>query len=318
MENRLPLVTVITPTYNQAHYLAQCIDSVLIQDYPVIEYIVLNDGSKDNTEEILKRYMGRIIWETQPNMGEYRTIHKGFGMSRGNYIVILSSDDYLFPGALSTLVSFMEENPGYIIGYPDYNIVDEDNQLIQYVRNYDYNFENAVRWFACMPGPAAILRREVYEKLGGRDTNFRYVGDFDFYLRAGLLGQFARVPATVAAYRWHSTSATQGRNKIVAEEHLRLARKFFSTPNLPKSILNLKKESLSSAYYLAGIVCSTNPSDLRKRYYFLRAFLSSPRIHLGEYSYRLQLILQSLVGNMIQKKICNWVENRKTKILATG
>jgi len=313
MDTQFPLVTIITPTYNQAHYLVQAIESVLSQDYPHVEFIVLNDGSKDHTEEILKKYTGRLIWETQPNMGEYRTIHKGFGKSKGEYILILSSDDYLLPGAIRSLVGYMLDHPELIIVYPDYNIVNETDETIQHIRNYDYNFLNAVRWFACMPGPAALIKRSVYEQLGGRDTSFRFVGDFDFYLRAGLLGPFDRVPQTLAGYRWHIGSQTQQKNYRQAEEHIRLVKKFYSNINLPDEVLKVKSEAFSSAYYLAGVVCSDNRTNWRKRWYFIRAFLFAASKYFDEYQYRLDIILQSLFGENIQKQIHGLMERRKLK-----
>ena len=103
MQN-LPLVSIVTPTYNQAEYLAETIESVLAQDYPNIEYIVLDDGSTDSTPEVLNRYSGRVRWERHDNMGQARTLNKGWAMSRGEFIGYLSSDDLLLPDAISKLV----------------------------------------------------------------------------------------------------------------------------------------------------------------------------------------------------------------------
>ena len=84
-KNDLPLVTIVTPTYNQADYLAETIDSVLAQDYPNIEYIVIDDGSTDHTMEVLKQYEGRIHWERQSNMGQAATLNQGWAMAKGQY-----------------------------------------------------------------------------------------------------------------------------------------------------------------------------------------------------------------------------------------
>jgi glycosyltransferase involved in cell wall biosynthesis len=96
------LVTIITPAYNRANYLDETIQSILNQDYPNLEYIVLDDGSKDNTVEVLKKYRGRIIWETHPNIGETRTVNKGLSMAHGDIIGIVNSDDPLLPGAVAS------------------------------------------------------------------------------------------------------------------------------------------------------------------------------------------------------------------------
>lgn len=292
-----PLVSIIIPTYNHEKYLEQAINSVLSQDYPNFELLVLNDGSTDKSEEILRKYIGKFFWETHTNMGEYRTIDKGFNLSKGEYILILSSDDYLLPGSISSLVRYFQEHPKLAVVYPDYDIVDDQNNLIQHIDNYQYCYENSVRWFACMPGPAALLKRELYSKLGGRDFKFRYVGDFDFYLRAGLLGEFSRVPATLACYRWHAGSQTQQKGERIAKEHLELVQKFYSQNSLPLNIRKLKRESTCSAYYIAGVVCSENPKNWLKRWYYLISILYFPSKYCGEYKHRWSTILKSFWGN---------------------
>src|SRR5687768_3277938 len=108
---KLPLVTVITPAYNQGIFLRDTIESVLTQDYPNIELLVLNDGSTDNTEEILKEYTGRIKWETQPNMGQTPTINKGWRQTTGEIITWLNSDDTYLPGAVRSGVDYLMKHP---------------------------------------------------------------------------------------------------------------------------------------------------------------------------------------------------------------
>src|SRR4051812_39582335 len=106
-----PLVTVITPTYNRADYLPETIASVLGQDYVNFEYIVLDDGSKDDTVSLLKRYDGRLTWYTHPNMGEARTVNKGWGMARGDFVVTVNSDDPVRPGLLRAGAEFLQARP---------------------------------------------------------------------------------------------------------------------------------------------------------------------------------------------------------------
>src|SRR5207247_391526 len=97
--NTYPLVSIVTPAYNQAEYLAETIESVLAQDYPNLEYIVLDDGSTDHTREVLKKYDGKLRWESHKNMGQARTLNEGWRKANGVYIGYLSSDDILYPGA---------------------------------------------------------------------------------------------------------------------------------------------------------------------------------------------------------------------------
>src|ERR1700687_3132734 len=110
MQNReWPLVTVITPAYNQGIFLRDTIESVLAQDYPHIEYFVLDDGSTDETAKILEEYSGRIKWETHPNMGQTATINKGWRLTNGEIITWLNSDDTYLAGSVGRGVEYLRE-----------------------------------------------------------------------------------------------------------------------------------------------------------------------------------------------------------------
>src|SRR5438045_2699555 len=119
-----PLISFITATYNTAPYLRETIDSVLAQTYPNIETIVLDDGSSDNTVDILKSYGTRIMWESHPNMGETRSVNKGFGIAKGEYIIVVSADDPVKPNLADVGIQWMEAHPEALIGYPDWDTID--------------------------------------------------------------------------------------------------------------------------------------------------------------------------------------------------
>ncbi len=278
-----PLLTVITPTYNRADYLVEVIESVLSQNYPNLEYIVLDDGSKDNTKEILEKYTGRLIWDSHPNMGETLTVNKGFTMARGEIVGVVNSDDPLLPGALENIARFMVEHPEIGVVYPDWNMIDARGNLIEHMTTFEYRYVDMLRWHHCMPGPGTFFRKEVVQTLGGRDPQFRYVGDFDFWLRAGLITDFARLPQTLATFRVHPGSASSSQtNERMAEEHIRLVNKIYTLPNLSPEALTVKQEAYSSAYYIAGCVCQSGNPSVRKAYLW-KAFTLYPSKYFSEY-----------------------------------
>lgn len=203
-----PLVTVITPAYNRADYLAETIDSVLLQDYPNIEYVVLDDGSTDSTVQVLQRYANRLTWESRQNVGETRTVNRGFERARGEIVGIVNSDDPLLPGAIRMIAQLMQERPELLVVYPDWDMIDADGNRIERITTFEYDYINMLRWHHCIPGPGAFFQRSVVDQLGGRDPEFRYVADFEFWLRAGMLGPFARIPRTLATFRWHPGGAS--------------------------------------------------------------------------------------------------------------
>ncbi len=205
-KKQYPLVSIITPSYNRASYLEETINSVLSQNYPNIEYIVLDDGSTDDSLEVIKKFKKRIIWDSHKNMGEANTVNKGFKMAHGEIIGVVNSDDPLLPHAISEIVEFMQDNPETIVVYPDWKKIDQTGKDIEYVKTVEYNYEYMIKQHFCTPGPGAFFKRKVMNILKGRDPQFKYVSDFDFWLRAGLIGPFARLPKTLATFRVHPDS----------------------------------------------------------------------------------------------------------------
>lgn len=291
-----PRVTVVTPVYNQAALVGETIESVLSQDYSNLEYILFDDGSTDGTRDVLAGHASRARVESHPNMGEARTVNRGFSLAGGELVVVVNSDDPLLPGAISRLVDAMVARPDALVAYPDWRMIDERGDTIEVTRTFEYRFADMVRWHHCMPGPAAMMRKTLIDRLGGRDPQFRFVGDFDFWLRAGLLGPFIRVPEILATFRVHRGSASVAqKNPAMAAEHVRLVDKFFALEGIPNDILALRREAYSSAYFVAGVVSGNTPS-LSKLRYFARAILRAPLKYLGEYRGRLAGIAYHLLN----------------------
>lgn len=273
-----PLVSIITPTYNRGQtYLRETIDSVLEQDYSNFEYIVLDDGSTDNTCDLLASLDDpRLHWETHQNMGETRTVNKGFRMAQGEYIIVLSSDDKLLPGAISTAVSFMEAHPNVLVGYPDFQIIDGDSQPVNEVQSPEYSYSNMLRWHHCFPQVGTIIRRSALEHEPERDPAFRYRGDFEFWLRMGLHGPFAHIPATLASWRQHTEGATSARwGPELAAETVAIVEKLYSRPDLSSNVRKLRRPALAAACMVAGLECLPHHRREARRY-FLHSIFACP------------------------------------------
>ena len=253
MDSAAPLVTIVTSTYNHANYLRQAIDSVLNQTYSAIEYLVVNDGSKDHTEEILKSYGDRFSWTTQPNMGETPTLNKAVRLAKGEFIAKLSSDDTLYPTAVSDMLAQFLHRPELVVVYSDFDLVDEYGVKYESIQKPDFHPIDPIRKHLCLPGPGTLFRKEIFDRLGGFDTSFRILFDMDFWWRASLLGPFTRVPRPLAAFRQHRNSQSSMGGVRMAEETVRCVQKFYSLPNLPKPIQSIRGEAFSSAYFSAAM-----------------------------------------------------------------
>jgi glycosyltransferase involved in cell wall biosynthesis len=293
-----PLVTIITPVYNGEEYIKEVIESILNQDYPNIEYLILDDGSQDRTPEILKNFSEKIKIIRHSNIGESRTVNKGFKLANGEYIGVVNSDDPILPKSISKIISEFQNNRETQVVYPDYKIIDEKNNLIRIQKTHDYNYSEMVARHQCTPGPCAFFKKSLVEKIGGRDPTFKYVSDFDFWLRGGLIGPFKRIPEVIATYRIHSLSATESKKgREMAKEHIRLMDKYFSMEDIPKDILSLKKEAYSSAYYTAAYYCGDD--DKISRFYYYKALKKRPLLYLTKYRPdRLPIIIKKLIDGL--------------------
>lgn len=249
-----PLVTIITPTFNRDLFLEETILSILNQNYQNLEYIILDDGSSDKTSKIIEKYKDRIIWISHKNMGEVKTVNKGLLLAQGEIISIVNSDDPLLPGSINKIVKFMVNNPGIIVAYPDWVRIDEKGNEIEKIITSEYKYEYMLRAHDNVSGPGTFFRRIVIEKIGGRDLKFKYVSDYDFWLRAGLIGNFARIPEILSTSRTHSGQATQkDRGYKMAMEHILVLNKIFTLSNFPKYLNKIKKEAYEKACEAARI-----------------------------------------------------------------
>ncbi len=254
-----PLVTIITPAYNRAAFLDETIHSVLSQDYPNIEYIVLDDGSTDNTRQVLEKYSGQLHWETHPNMGEARTVCKGFGMARGEIVCVVNSDDPLLPGAVSAAVSVMRQRPEVLAVYSDWSEIGPNSELIKCVALPNYDIFNMMLTFNVGMGPGTFIRHRAIQMVGMRDLQFRYAGDLEFWFRLALHGPLAHIPTVLATHRTHPDSASvSDRGARMAEELICMVKKIYTSPLLPVELRMRRSEVLGMAHHIATFYCGVD------------------------------------------------------------
>ncbi len=255
-----PLVSVVTPTFNQAEFLRDTLESVLTQDYPNIEYLVLDDGSTDETPGILSEYTGRLEWESQANMGQTPTINKGWERSHGDIITWLNSDDTFLPGAVGKAVNYFQQHPNIDIVFGDSLFTSADGSPIEPSKpqaGFDYS-RFVAECHNPIPQPSAFIRRSVIENIGLLDPGYYYFMDWDFWLRAGLDHSIAYFPELLSTYRLHEASKTVAQAVKAAPELEYMYRKFFALPNLREEIRCLEREAMmnmfftSAEYYLQG------------------------------------------------------------------
>ena len=204
----LPMVSIVIPAYNHGNYLREAISSVLAQNYPRIELIVIDDGSTDNTVEVLDGMKGEFHWESQINIGQSRTLSRGWEIAKGDIFGYLSADDILEPEAVGMSVSALNDNPDAVGVYCNFNLIDNQSRLVRRVELPDFNYNEMLRKVSCPIGPGAFFKRTAYLKAGPWNPAFQQMPDYDFWLRLGLEGDFLHLSQVLAGFRVHEDSQT--------------------------------------------------------------------------------------------------------------
>ena len=253
LEYPLPvLVSIIIPAFNRAAFLAETIESILSQDYSNIETIVLDDGSTDNTQEVLNRYASRLYSLRHDNMGENRTVNRGLEESRGAIICVVNSDDPLLPGAVTAAVEYLNDHPNVLAAYPDWIEIDaEGNRLDTFVLP-QYDIHNMLLNFEVALGPGVFIRRRALEFIGMRNASLRYTGDLDYWFRLSLRGQLGHIPLVLATHRSHPGAASSSaKGRVMAGELIQLVDTAFSSGYLPPDLLQRRHRIYAFAHAVA-------------------------------------------------------------------
>jgi glycosyltransferase involved in cell wall biosynthesis len=222
---RMPLVSIVTPSYNQGRFLRRTIESVLTQGYPNIEYVVIDGGSRDETVEILESYGSRFYWESKPDRGQADAIRKGFARVKGEILAYLNSDDVLAPGAIERVVRFFQENPSCDMIYGNADYIDEQDRVIGTYRTAEYSYNRLVE--DCMVcQPAAFWRRRIAEEVGPFDEQLHYTMDYDYWLRIAKVGGDIRfLPEKLACSRLYPETKTRSARTKIYREIFKICRK---------------------------------------------------------------------------------------------
>jgi glycosyltransferase involved in cell wall biosynthesis len=274
-----PLVSIVTPSYNQAAFLEETIRSVLEQDYEPIEYVVVDDGSTDGSVEIVRRYEGRLTAAIrQENAGQVAALNRGFARTSGSYMGYLNSDDTLLPGAVARMVAELETDPRLLLVYGDALYTDQHGRQTGYLPSRE--FDVAAMVSACdnhVVQPSTLWRREAWERYGPLNEDGWYFFDFEFFLRFPP-ERVKRIAEPLSTYRIHAAAKSTGAaGTRLARDHARLAETFFASDRLPETARRVAREGRSSAYLL-GAEFAYEALDLpRARRYVLRGLRLHPR-----------------------------------------
>ena len=202
-------LSIVTPSFNQARFLEACIDSVLNQNYPNLEYLVMDGGSSDLSVEILRTYGNSIIWVSEPDGGQAAAVNKGIERATGEIIGWLNSDDIYYPNSFETIMKVFAENPDVDVVYGHADHINEDGSYKEdyYTEPWDYERLKEI-CYLCQP--AVFFRKKAVEEVGMLDPNRQYAMDYDLWLRMGKAHKFYYVYEKLAGSRLYATNKTLG------------------------------------------------------------------------------------------------------------
>ena len=201
-------ISVITPSFNQGGYIEQTIRSVMAQNYPNHEHIIIDGGSDDDTVNILKRYT-HIRWLSEKDRGQSDAINKGFRMATGDIIAWINSDDWYEPGTFSLIADFFHRHPDRNVVMGNCNLVDEHGVIFDTVVNHERGFDELKQhWVprSIPTQPAIFFRRRLLDEFGLLDESLHYAMDYDLWMRFAQRNRFHHLDVTVANYRFHSAA----------------------------------------------------------------------------------------------------------------
>jgi glycosyltransferase involved in cell wall biosynthesis len=210
-----PRVTIVTPSYNMAEFLEQTIQSVLAQDYPNLEYIVMDACSTDGTQEILSRYQDRLRYVSAPDLGAADAINRGFSLGDGEILAWLNADDTYLPGAIATAVAALQSDPALSAIYGEAWLVDRSGK---YLYRYPTQPSDHLSQECCICQPACFIRRTVFETAGKLDIDLHVAYDYALWMR--MPGKWLCIGDYLATSRMHAANKTLSNRKTGYRESI--------------------------------------------------------------------------------------------------
>jgi glycosyltransferase involved in cell wall biosynthesis len=308
-----PRITVITPSYNQAGFLEQTIQSVLSQGYPNLEYFIIDGGSKDHSVEIIQKYADRLSWwVSEKDKGQADAINKGFARATGEIVAWINSDDYYLPGAFDAAVAALEAAPDAAMIFSDVVSVNTKGEPFNVMTYGDWTLEDLMQ-FKIIGQPGVFMRRKALEQAGYLDLTYNLLLDHELWLRVAQQGSIRYIPQHWSAARIHPAAKNVSQAPNYGKDAYRLIEWMSTDPALKERYQRLHRRIFAGAcrfdaHYLLD---AGQPGPALKAYW--RGLWASPAVILPHYR-RILFACASLFLNVNQIR-GNYLERRRKNTL---
>lgn len=199
-----PKVSIVTPSYNQGQFLEETIRSVLAQDYPNLEFIIVDGASKDNSVEIIHKYESHLAWwVSEKDQGHADALNKGFAHATGDIFAWINSDDTYEPGAIAEAVAFLTAHPEVGMVYGDANLIDQNGQVIGKFASKQTSYRQMLRGSVHIPQATTFYRADLWRQLGPLDISLFFAFDFNMWVKFAKVSEVRYVPQLWANFRLH-------------------------------------------------------------------------------------------------------------------
>ncbi len=297
-----PLISIITPSFNQAKYLEQTIQSVISQDYSSMEYLIIDGGSTDGSKEIIEKYSDRISWwVSEKDNGQADAVNKGLKQAKGKYIGWLNSDDLYIPGAIHQAVELLEMNPETVFVFGNVKSIDENGKVTNIMR-YDHWKLSDLMHFNIIGQPGVFIRKENLDRVGGLDLNYHFLLDHHLWLRLAVDSDIIFSDRVWAAARFHPLAKNVASAPDFGKEAIRLAKWMESSVLFKDLWVENKNKVWAGAYRIKARYLLDAGQNRDSIIAYWKGLIFSPGIILPEF-HRFFYALISLMGFSFLKKI---------------
>ncbi len=295
----MPLVSIVTPSYNQATFLEQTMRSVLGQEGATVEYLIVDGGSTDGSVEIIRRYSDRLAWwVSERDAGQAEAINKGLQRAKGEIVAWLNSDDLYLPGAIAQAVAAFQAHPDAGLVFGDAITTDPAGQQIGRLAFGDWGLDELMG-FRIICQPAVFMRRAALEQAGYLDPSYHYLLDHQLWLRIARLAPIYHVPQVWAQARHHPGAKNVAQPEGFSRETLRLLAWMETQPDLAPRLAANRRRIEAGAYRLSARYLLDGDQPGRALRDYGRALWRNPGYALQHWHRMLYAVLSLLGGKKL-------------------